>query len=181
MIITYLKDIGLIKVESPEIATFITNIADYSTVTVVGTKCKSNSVSVSYNTTEVLNVNSKFYIIDNILYIRPTFFGSTIFDDNVYKFSIKFIKTAGGYTLIENCAFVDNTYRCRVAAYLENIVSENKNLADSEKVGTVIHILHYALVNGSNCGCNCVEMCEVFNELKKLLDNTQPENTDCGC
>lgn len=181
MTITYLVDQNLIKVEAPEITTFVADIDNYSTVTTTGNKCGSGNTVIPYDTTEILNVNSQVYIIGNILYIRPTFFGSSVFVDNIYKFSIKFTLEGGGYTLIENCIFIDITYKCKVAAYLKNIIEENADVNDNEKISTIIHLLHYSLVNGSNCGCNCSQLCEVFNELKLLLLNTKPENTNCGC
>lgn len=181
MIITYLKDQNLIKIEAPEILSFEGNIGDYSTVALTGNKCNVTPTTISYNTTEVLNVGNKFFITDGIMYVRPTFFGMSAYTDNVYKFSIKFTLTAGGYTVIENCAFIDITFKCKVAGYLENILKESCDVTDTEKVGTIIHILHYSLINGSNCGCNCSELCQVFTELEKLLDTTNPENTDCGC
>jgi len=181
MTITYILEQDLIKIEAPEIVAFITDIADYSTISMTGTRCSSTAITISYDTTEILNINSKFFIVDEVLYVRPSFFSLSVFTDSVYKFSIKFSLTDAGYTLIENCAFVDITFKCKVAAYLKDIIEENADLSDNEKVSTIIHLMHYSLVNGSNCGCNCSQMCEVFTELKKLLDNIQPENTNCGC
>lgn len=181
MTITYIQEQNIIIVESPEITAFVANIDDYASITVAGEKCNSNTTTLTYDTTDVFDVNKKYYIIGNTLYIRPIFFNSTVFFDNVYKFNIKMVLTDSGYTIIENCLFVDITYGCKVAGYLKNIIEENADKYDTEKVGTTIHLMHYALVNGSNCGCNCLQMCEVFGELKNLLDNSKPENTDCGC
>lgn len=181
MTVTYLKDLDLIKIEAPEIVAFVTNIQTYSSITLTSNRCGANNISIIYNTTEILNINSKYFIVENILYVRPSFFNLAIFVDDVYKLTLRFTLGTSGYTLIENCIFIDITYKCKVAAYLKNILEENTNLADEEKVSTIIHILHYSLINGSNCGCNCTQLCEVFTELKKLLDNTKPENINCGC
>lgn len=49
-------------------------------------------------------------------------------------------------------------------------------------------LLHYGLTQGSNCGCNCDDLCTVYNQLLTILsvlDGTLQSGTntdaDCGC
>ena len=121
-----------------------------------------------------------FIVADGIL-ISPSFFEETLLTDGVYKVTLKFLREDNSYVLETNCAFVDIETKCQVAAVLQNILKESL-VKGSEKVSTVIHLLHYGLVNGSNCGCNCVELCQVYRELVALLESVDPNITnDCGC
>lgn len=115
------------------------------------------------------------------LYITPGLFNLTELMDGIYKITIKIIKDDNSYSLETSCAFIDITTKCQVASVLHNLLQESK-VAGTEKVSTAVHLLHYALVNGSNCGCNCEELCQVYTELYGLLSNIDPQITnDCGC
>lgn len=181
MELKYLVDVDKISVVADEISNYISNIGDYTGVTIDTTgTCPTKIFNKNYDNTDILNVDSDFYVDSNILYIKPTLFGLTSFVDGVYKFTISFTTTTG-YIRIANCTFVDITLKCKVATFIKNILNESKNVVN-EKVGTLVHLLHYSLVNGSNCGCNCVEMCEVYTELVNLLSGIDPQVLeDCGC
>lgn len=126
------------------------------------------------------NSSTVFIVADGIL-ISPSFFEETLLTDGVYKITLKFLKDDNSYVLETNCAFVDIETKCQVAAVLQNILKESL-VKGTEKVSTVIHLLHYGLINGSNCGCNCVELCQVYRELVSLLETVDPNITnDCGC
>lgn len=126
-------------------------------------------------------VNSNIFINADGIFLTPAFFGLTSITDGIYKVTLKFVKDNGAYIAETNCAFIDVTIKCKVAALLQNILQESK-INGSEKVSTIAHILHYALFNGSNCGCNCAELCKVYAELVGLLENIDPLITnDCGC
>lgn len=196
MLIQYLEeDLGAIRIIADEIAALIIGIdTDPPTYIKVQITAKINcgsDVVVSYLFSESLTDDThKFYFTNNTLdklIIFPSFFGITEFKDCIVRFDIKMFKSdeegnITGYVLISNCAFIDVTYKCRVAALLQNIISENKNGNDNEKVSTITHLLHYALFNGSNCGCNCEELCDVFEELTSLIQGIDPQIiNDCGC
>lgn len=188
MIISFITDEalgGLLKVVSDELSNFEDNIEDFTDVSLTGClNCCGSSTTLAYDTTEVLDAeNSQFYIAEGALYVKPIFFGLSEFVDGIYKLDIKFVAAnSGGYTLISNCAFIDILYKCKVASLLQNIISENKAPENTEKVSTIVHLLHYALFNGSNCGCNCEELCSVFDGLTELLNNVNPLiQNDCGC
>ena len=125
-------------------------------------------------------INTGFFLQDDSLFIKPQFFGIDKLIDGVYKFEIKISKTQS-FTIETNCAFIDIETKCKVAATLQNIKKESETKG-IEKCSTIIHLLHYALINGSNCGCNCDEMCKVYKELYRLLNNIDPQIVnDCGC
>lgn len=185
MTITYNSSTKLIKIEAAEITAFADNIGDYESVLITGNiNCCSTSIEKELDTTEILVDTNPFYLdtTDKVIYVRPEFFNLvTDFIDGVYKFTIK-LKYDGGHTLFENCYFVDVTYKCKVAALLQDILKENaEGNSDSEKTSTLAHILHYALVNGSNCACNCADMCEIFSGLKDILESVDPTTSGCGC
>lgn len=179
MTVSYIKDSDLLKVEVTEITS---DMSAYTSITLNLTLNCGSVITKTQSITDTASNTNPFYITAGILYLKASLFSLGIYVDGIYKVSIKLTKVnSGGYLLLDNCIFVDITYKCKVAAYLQNLVEENKTLDESEKIGTIIHLLHYGLVNGSNCGCNCAELCVVFNELKDLLINTEPQNPECGC
>lgn len=184
MIITYHDSYLLLN--SSYIAEIIANPNNYLKVEITGdincctSNCGATKTILSINLPQLTNTDKAEFTIDG-LKIYPLFFGLSAFTDGVYNFSVKRFEDNAGTVLESNCLFVDITYKCKVATLLKCIIEENKK-KDTEKLSTTIHILHYALVNGSNCGCNCTEMCEVFRELTTLLANVDPQITnDCGC
>ena len=144
--------------------------------------CGQQSVEVEVDLTAIVLPATIEFTVDNKIKIFPGFFGLTEFIDGIYKFSIKRYQPGEGTVIESNCLFIDMTLKCKVATLLGYIIEENKTRDSEEKIATIAHLLHYSLVNGSNCGCNCEEMCEVFRELNALLVNVDPTITnDCGC
>lgn len=120
---------------------------------------------------------------EKTIYIKPQFFNdATEFVDGIYKFIVKWTKEDNdGFIQEENCSFIDITTKCRVASILQNILKE-ANDNSLEKVSGTITLLHYSLVNGSNCACNCDELCSVYRGLIELLDTIDPKIVNnCGC
>lgn len=185
MTITYDKQINLIKLNSVEIALLIADLDNVATVR-LSTKLNCGTEIVKeYDNSEVLNLdNTDFYISvdDNTVYLKAPAFGLVLFEDGIYEANIRFL-TLDAATIQANCTFVDITYKCKVASLLDQILKENEAEADgSQKTSTIAHILHYSMVNGSNCGCNCAELCKIFDALTELLgDITLDSNEDCGC
>lgn len=183
MTIAYLGTVSnLISIKAPELDDYIANTNNYTGVTVsVVINCNTVITAESTYTNQEIIVNTNpCYIANGLLYIQPVFLGLDNFSDSIIKITIKF-NTTNGYTQISNCIFVDVTYKCKVATFLQNVLDESSsNLV--EKPYTVAHVLHYALTNGGNCGCNCDDMCSVFNNLTDLIVTANPETTnDCGC
>lgn len=182
MTICYEKDNDIIRLSSDEISSFFSYINDYVSIGIEATtNCGTLKYKVGLDTTAILDITNKFYI-DNTgkLVVRPALFGLTTFKDGIYSIKVTIAKD-NQWIISENCTFVDVTYSCKVGAYLKDLLEENRGYAKVEKIATNIHMLHYALVNGSNCGCNCVELCQVYNELTKFLTNNTPQNSNCGC
>lgn len=186
MVITYLGNPTFkLSVVSSEITNFIADIVSYSGIEITASKnCTDTPIVKEYNTTDILLDTSNFYIVGGVLYIRPQLFGTILFEDGVYKIEIRFKKPAG-HIIITNCIFVDISFKCKVATLLKALLEESGNTNRTkgiEKTSTAIHLLHYSLTNGSNCGCNCFELCAVFNELCILLSGIDLQITnDCGC
>ena len=188
MTITLVDDYLLI--ESEAISEVIATPSDYLKLEVSGnincctSNCAEQVTTVTFD--NPFTTTTKLELTGTGLKVFPAFFGLTSFIDGIYRFEIKRYPdplTGVSDTLYEqNCIFVDVTFKCKVASQLKYIIAENKNKGDTEKVATIIHLLHYALVNGSNCGCNCAEMCEVFKELNTILNTINPQiSSDCGC
>ncbi len=183
MTITLVDDYLLIA--SDTITDMIANPGDYTKIEITGNvNCCTSGCETQV---AELTLNNPFTSDPTLaefngvgLKIYPLFFGISEFIDGVYKFDIK---TFGATTILEqNCAFVDMTFKCKVAALLKYIISENKGRGETEKIYTMAHLLHYSLFNGSNCGCNCEEMCTIFRELNTILETIDPQIlTDCGC
>lgn len=161
----------------------VSGIPSKFTLSTIGYGLSEDSLTfTTFGFTDPLN---KIFISDDSIYINPEFFNDNIaFISGVYSFSIKWTKEdSSGWVEESNCAFVDidNDIKCKVASVLQNILKESQKL-DPEQCSGIIHLLHYALVNGSNCGCNCTELCTVYKELVDLLNTIDPQIVNnCGC
>lgn len=177
-------EVGLLKVDAPEIVDVSNDPSSYEYIEVTGIITGLALVMTTkvakYFIDDITNNTNKFWITDGVMYVSPTFFDLLAFTDSVVTLTIK-LKKATEWLLIQNCYFIDVTYKCKVATLLEGIITESKT-AGEEGLSTIAHLLHYALINGSNCGCNCDELQQVFYELRKVLVNVDPKITnDCGC
>jgi len=109
----------------------------------------------------------------NMMYIAPSFFSSEQFTDGVYSFSITLISKDQVITTESNCFFFDCKTGCEVSTKIKELEE-----ASNPKNATNIFLLHYTLTEGSNCGCNCDELCEIF---RKLCNNLNSTSCLCGC
>lgn len=171
---------NIISIEALEINNFIATPANYTGVVITtNINCTTDS-KVSISKTDIVDNTKNIYIANNILYIKPAYFSGINFINGIYRIVVEFTTTTG-YIIIQNCYFVDYNMACKVSSLLQNILKENED-SNIEPVSTIAHILHYSLVNGSNCGCNCNEMCDVFTALQELLYNVDTKLVnDCGC
>lgn len=178
LIITYLSN-GNILLNSDRIQALIANPSAYLQVKIDAT---INCCPTIYTTTQAMPLTTNPYILFTAdgIEVKPALFNvvspSKIID-GVYHFNVKIFTDLNNYTYEEDCAFMDVTYKCKVAAYLDTL----NDISENGQIATNVHILHYALTNGSNCGCNCVSMCDVFSQLAKLLAPITPQIQGCGC
>ena len=113
------------------------------------------------------------FVNNYMLYIAPSFFSLDKFIDGIYSFTLTF-KSADGFIITEsNCFFFDCETKCKVSTKLEELLNCNK-------AATNIFLLHYTLTEGGNCGCNCEELCTIFNKLCSEL-GTNESCANCGC
>lgn len=125
-----------------------------------------------------ISEGSSSFLAGNSLFLRADLFDESDLKDGVYKVDLKLSKEDSHITE-SNCAFIDITVACQVANKLKDLL-DSSSKKNKEPVATMIHLLHYAITNGSNCGCNCDDLCKGYKELACLLDNTKI-TTDCGC
>lgn len=141
----------------------------------------SSASPIFFSYTDGTTQSDKIFIGADGIYIKPIFFGLAAIKDGIYKVDVKMFDTDGNFVLESNCAFIDISFKCLVASVLQNIMKEAE-AGDTEGLSTIIHLLHYGLTNGSNCGCNCDELCEVFTQLNTLLISLDPKiQNNCGC
>lgn len=177
--ITYLQD-NTIKLQSEQIQAMIDNIANYNRIVIKSTINCCPEIFTDDQTIGSGMDTTKIVIVSNGIIVKPAFFNLLSGEklrDGVYSFSVKLFRIDNTYDYEESCAFIDVTYKCRVAETVKNLLD---NTEDGQ-CSTVIHVLHYALVNGSNCGCNCKELCDVFKELTKLLIPIASTVIPSGC
>lgn len=180
MIITNVST-DYIQVTSGEIKVLIAIPSDYSKIEVTASQDCGTSITKTLNNPFVATTDLALLGIDSIK-ITPHFFGLTTIPSGIFKVSVKiFVISPLQTILIANCAFVDIDVACKVAALLHNIIGEYEDKT-AEKPSIIAHVLHYSLVNGSNCGCNCDEMCKNYSGLVDILTNIDPKLiADCGC
>lgn len=120
-------------------------------------------------TTEVIYFNyqnqNKFFISSDYLYLRPASFNLVNYLDGVYN--VKLIFTLeDGTTIEENqCFFADCTIKCQIASLLEEMLKD-------DTLNVMIYRYYEALRESGNCGgCNCVEMCELYERIVDYLNS----------
>lgn len=123
--------------------------------------------------------NKGAYLAGNSVFLDANFFDLETFTDGIYKIETVALYENGSHTVESNCVFVDILTKCMVASWLNDLLQESSK-KDNEPVATMIHLLHYALVIGSNCGCNCDSLCQAYKELTCLLNGSKT-TSDCGC
>lgn len=109
----------------------------------------------------------------NLMYIAPSFFSLDKFVDGIYSFTLTFNTKDDTITTESNCFFFDCETKCKVSTKLEELLNCNKT-------ATNIFLLHYTLTEGGNCGCNCDDLCTIFNKLCSEL-GTNESCFNCGC
>lgn len=110
-------------------------------------------------------------INNNKLYIKPTFFSNGL-TDGIYTVNIKIINPDNSYLIQEICIFVDCNIKCQIAQLLDKLIKDDVTTNN-------LYLIHYALINASNCGCNCEEMCDIFKYLTEELKNFKIEIHEC--
>jgi len=176
MIITYIPNADPTLARLKVVDEHITGLMSFTSVEATVTLNCGTEMVQEYSAASMADTANKFYIVlaDLAFYFKPEMWGLTEFVDGVYRIILKGNQAAGGYIMLENCLFVDITYKCKVAVLLDEVITN--------KTSTTAHLLHYSLVNGSNCGCNCDAMCVNFDALCGILGNSQAViNNDCGC
>lgn len=126
-----------------------------------------------------LEEGTNSFLSGDSLYLKPELFEMEYIEDGVYSVTVK-ITHDDGHITESNCAFIDITIACQVADKLSDLIVESTKKT-IEPVATIIHMLHYGITNGSNCGCNCADLCKAYKELICLIDTTQTTTSDCGC
>lgn len=179
MLTITLMDNGSILLNSETIQAMIANQGAYLQLKIDST---INCCPTVYTQTQALPLvaNPYFVFSSDGIEVKPAFFNvisPNSIIDGVYTFNVKIFTDLNNYHYEESCAFMDITFKCKVAQYLDTL----NDITESGVVSTNVHILHYALVNGSNCGCNCIAMCDVFKQLYDLLKPITPQLQSCGC
>lgn len=113
------------------------------------------------------------WFTNNGVFVGPEFFNLTNFTDGIYNFTIEAETITGDFISESNCFFFDCNTKCKVSTKLEELKKCNKS-------GTNLFLLHYTLVEGSNCGCNCEALCEIFENLCSELEGAE-SCVNCGC
>lgn len=97
-------------------------------------------------------------------------FGTDTWGDGVYRIVITISDDdQGNIESEQNCFFVDCETSCKVAKHLKELIAKEED--------TEVHLLHFGLVNASNCNCNCEEMCYLYRKLFAILE----KGTECLC
>jgi hypothetical protein len=179
MLIITLMDNGSILLSSVEILNMLDNPESYLQVKVDSTINCCPQI-YSHTKTSPFTSNTYFDFTSEGIEVKPAFFdvvSPNSIIDGVYYFNVKIFTTENNYTYQTNCTFIDITMKCAVAKYIDTL----NNITEDGAIATNVHILHYALVNGSNCGCNCIAMCDAFKQLYDILKPITPQLQGCGC
>ena len=157
-------------------ASVVTNTLGTITVTGLPYNIVMDSIVTTLLTVEQATsfgfISSPDVIINsNCIYLKPSFFGLTVFPDGVYTISA--IVTTTDNMLIEerSCVFVD----CSFGAVLAKLT----DAAACDTHSMHLLLMHYALTQGSNNACSCDDMYAIFDYLAQNINQEILE--DCGC
>lgn len=124
-------------------------------------------IDISNGATESFTAGANSLIVmDSGIYISPSFMSVDKFEDGVYGIVAKEFSSDGSWVEKHQCFFNDETIKCRVSRYMKELLN------GGDKSSKELHILHYSLVNASNCGdCNCTNLCAMYNKIISILNN----------
>lgn len=150
-----------IEVTSTILDDVIANPGDYLRVEVESTvNCCTEVFEVELEPGDVVGWN-----------ITPALYGLESFIDGIYKVKIRAVKTDNSWAEEENCFFLDCETKCKVATFVTAFLSHD---VEEKEEALYVTMIHYALINASNCGCNCAELCNLYFELSEILASRTP-------
>ena len=175
IISTKLISLGITGFTQPEIRPF-RNRFDYS-ISSLPAHVVMDRVEYLYG---IITITVPFSIIedtgmivgvDNVI-ITPTFFNSLQLTEGVYSIEWT-LHTIQNQLLTESaCYFLEKSLKCRLLGVKEIDCRDRKQLDFT--------LLHYSLIQASNCNCDCEKMNIIYQYLNKHLPLT-PNTEDCGC
>lgn len=126
-----------------------------------------------------IETRNEFVISNNITYLitsegivlTPSFYNTTEFYPGIYSINIKLTTKSNIEIEDSNCAFIDCGNNCKIIDKVKDLKTE-----DDKKD---LLLIHYAMVVGSNCGCNCEELNTLYSQFNKLLNSTNNECSTC--
>lgn len=110
-----------------------------------------------------------FFISGDALYIGPEIMGLSSFTNGIYTATITYTQNNNSTIVESSCLFVDCDIKCRVAEKLDTLKTES-----------LLHIIYFALLQASNCDCQCSKLCALYEELLVELGDITT-SSDCGC
>lgn len=149
-----------IVVASDILDDYITTPGDYTSVVVSGRFNQGDTFSYTLgtldNTGEVRTYSGEERIYPEFYELAGTF------SNGVYSVTILANKTDDTTATEQACVFMDCDVKCSVET-IEQMV------------------LHYALVNGSGCTCDCSKMYTIYQALQSKITTGTANESDCGC
>lgn len=110
---------------------------------------------------------------DGDVIITPAFFSLDAFVEGIYKFVFTGHQTTGNSVLRQGCYFLDITLKCRLTVPTDTSCGGDR--------ATINYLMmHYSLVAGSNCNCECTDLYNIYDYLNTHLP-LDPNTEDCGC
>ena len=102
---------------------------------------------------------------DNTWELNPQgYYSLDTFQDGIYAVTITLTPIDGGENIVvTNCYSVLCNHKCTIADKIEELKSTNPD--DAIK----LYLVYTALINGSNCSCDCSKLCEMYEYLLILL------------
>ena len=118
---------------------------------------------------EFADSSTGFFISGTSLYLSPAIFenDSTAFESGIYTVEVTMTKPNGTTLKEDSCLFMDCGIKCQIADKLDTLTNDH-----------LLHVIYFALLEASNCSCQCDKLCSLYKELLKILGSSV---NDCGC
>jgi len=159
MTLTINDTFNSITIVSTKLDAFIATPSAYTNVQVIGElNCSGTTTTKTYSSTSLITSSTDVRTVAGVESIVPNFFGTTVFENGVYSFTVKLTTLAGSSSTEKACLFVDDgDILCAIPT----------DCLDKQ-------MLYYTLKNTFNCGCDCTKLCE-------MLETISETTTNCNC
>lgn len=132
--------------------------------------CKDNKTFLEIPDLTATAPDDDVYVDENNNFVINSSFFENGIVDGVYTVEISMFQGNGTEFSDTGCIFIDCKTKCKVYELIKTLTTKEEK--------TQVLMKHYSLTVGSNCSCDCSDLCLIY---KSLLEDLGNVDYDCGC